>query len=230
MKRTAIVLAAGSGSRMKSKTKKQFLELGAYPLLYYSLKEFDKSPLIDEIILVSSREDLLFCQKEIVNKYSFSKVKKIIEGGRERYLSVYEGLKACQDCSYVLIHDGARPFISQSMIRDCLNEVKKTGACIVGVPVKDTIKRVSKEGWVEDTPKRETLWNVQTPQTFSYPLIKRAYDRGIEDKSFFFTDDAMLVERLGESRVKMILGSYKNIKITTTEDLQIAELYLSEEK
>ena len=230
MKTVAIILAAGSGSRMHSKIKKQFLKLGEYPVLYYSLTCFEKSSKVDEIILVTSKEDMEFCRKEIVDFYEFSKVKAIIEGGNERYLSVYEGLKKCQDCDYVLIHDGARPFVNQKMIEDSIEQVKKTGACIVGVPVKDTIKKVDESGWIKDTPDRQALWNVQTPQTFAYSLIKKAYDKAIEMKNRRFTDDAMVVESLGEASIKMILGSYKNIKITTIEDLQIAEMYLSREK
>ncbi len=219
----AIVLAGGSGSRMGADCKKQYMILGEYPLLYYSLKAFQDSP-VDEIILVANEE--AYCRKEIIEKYAISKVKKIVPGGEERYISVYNGLLEAKGCDYVLIHDGARPFLTQDIIGRCISQVKTVQACVVGMPVKDTIKIVDKEGYAKLTPDRNTIYMVQTPQAFSYSLILRAYEKVIKEQVAGITDDAMVVEYLQEKKVKLIEGSYQNIKITTPEDLLIARAFL----
>ena len=154
-KNTAIVLAAGQGKRMHSKIQKQFLEIQGYPVLYYSLRCFQESPLIQDIILVTGEDALSYCKEEIVKKYGFTKVSNVIAGGKERYDSVYAGLCACKDCRYVLIHDGARPFITEEIIERGLEKVKETGACVVGMPSKDTIKLSDAEGYVKETPDRK---------------------------------------------------------------------------
>lgn len=217
---SAIVLAGGSGKRMGTTCKKQYLCLGERPLLYYSLKTFQESS-IDEMILVTN--ELEYCRKEIVQKYNLDKVKKIVPGGRERYHSVYEGLLAAEGCSYVLIHDGARPFVTQEMIENSIDMVKIHLACVVGVPAKDTMKLADNQKFAEMTLEREKVWQIQTPQTFSYPLIRKAYQKVLAENPKGITDDAMVVEYGSDTKVKLLMGSYGNIKITTPEDLVIAE-------
>ena len=182
--------------------------------------------MIDEIILVVGEGEIDFCQKDIVERYGIQKVRIIVEGGKERYHSVYEGLKAAGGADYVLIHDGARPFVTQSIIERTLSAVYEYKACVVGMPVKDTIKIIDEDSYAKETPDRSHIWLVQTPQAFSYPLIFDAYSRMLMQEDIGITDDAMVVERMTECKVKLIEGSYQNIKITTPEDLDIAEVYL----
>ena len=224
-KYTAIVLAAGSGKRMNSKVHKQYLIIQDRPVLYYSLKAFEDSA-VDEIVLVVGKGEEKFCRKEIVDKYGISKVKAIVEGGKERYHSVFEGLKQTSDADYVLIHDGARPFVDQDIIRRCMQEVQKYQACVVGMPVKDTIKIADEGGYAKQTPDRKNVWMIQTPQTFSYALIYEAYEEMLKTEDAAITDDAMVLERTKGKKSKLIEGSYRNIKITTPEDLLIANVYL----
>ena len=224
-KYTAIVMAAGSGKRMNSKVHKQYLIIQDRPILYYSLKAFEDSA-VDEIVLVVGKGEEKFCRKEIVDKYGISKVKAIVEGGKERYHSVFEGLKQTSDADYVLIHDGARPFVNQDIIRRCMQEVQKYQACVVGMPVKDTIKIADEEGYAKQTPDRKNVWMIQTPQTFSYALIYEAYEEMLKTEDTAITDDAMVLERIKGKKSKLIEGSYRNIKITTPEDLLIANVYL----
>lgn len=229
----AIVLAAGNGSRMKSKQKKQFMQLDKIPLICYALSVFEKI-VVDEIILVTSKEDVLYCKQEIVEKYKYAKVKQIVAGKQERYLSVYEGLKALEKTTakpdYVMIHDGARPFIKEEYINNSIETLRSGEACVLGMPVKDTIKLVNSNQQVEATPPRDRLWLVQTPQSFSYDIIKKAYDQIIEEKNSFVTDDAMVLEHTLHLPVKVIKGSYNNIKITTPEDLILAQSILDNTK
>lgn len=224
-KYAAIVLAAGSGKRMNSQVHKQYLIIQDRPVLYYSLKAFEDSA-VDEIVLVVGKGEEEFCRKEIVDKYGISKVKAIVEGGKERYHSVFEGLKQTSDADYVLIHDGARPFVKQEIIRRCMQEVQKYQACVVGMPVKDTIKIADEEGYAKQTPDRKNVWMIQTPQTFSYALIYEAYEEMLKTEDTAITDDAMVLERIKGKKSKLIEGSYRNIKITTPEDLLIANVYL----
>ena len=224
-KYAAIVLAAGSGKRMKSQVHKQYLIIQDRPVLYYSLKAFEDSA-VDEIVLVVGKGEEEFCRREIVDKYGISKVKAIVEGGKERYHSVFEGLKQTSDADYVLIHDGARPFVNQDIIRRCMQEVQKYQACVVGMPVKDTIKIADEEGYAKQTPDRKNVWMIQTPQTFSYALIYEAYEEMLKTEDTAITDDAMVLERIKGKKSKLIEGSYRNIKITTPEDLLIANVYL----
>ena len=168
---TAIVLAAGQGKRMKSKIQKQFLLLKGKPVLFYSISCFEKSSEIDDIIIVTGAESVEYVKREIVEPFGFQKVKAVVTGGKERYDSVYEGLKACQNCDYVFIHDGARPFVTEEMIERGKKAVIAGGACVLGVPSKDTVKITDEEGFVESTPKRARVWNIQTPQIFSYTEI-----------------------------------------------------------
>lgn len=225
-KNIAIVLAAGKGTRMGTDRPKQFLDIQNKPVLYYSLKQFQKSDIIDEIILVVGREYQQYCKEEIIIPYNFTKVKKIVDGGAERYHSVYQGLIECEDCGYVFIHDGARPFITEEILKRCAESVRKEQACVVGMPVKDTIKIADSEQHVESTPSREKVWMVQTPQVFSYELVWGAYQKMMVTGGTGITDDAMVVESFTDHKVKLIKGSYDNIKITTPEDITIAENFL----
>lgn len=225
-KHTAIVLAAGKGSRMQSAVPKQYLELCGKPVLYYSLAAFEES-FIDEIILVAGKDDISYCKEQIVERYGFQKVTKIIVGGAERYLSVYQGLLAAEKADYIYIHDGARPFVDAAILSDAKACVEQYQACVAGMPVKDTIKIVDAEDFAKETPERKYVWQVQTPQVFSYALVREAYDMLMEDQdAYSVTDDAMVVETMLNYPVKLFQASYKNIKITTPEDLQIAELFV----
>lgn len=227
-KTAAIVLAAGSGKRMGSSTKKQYMLLDGKPVVYYSLKAFQES-FIDEIILVVSAGDTEYCRKEIVWQYGFDKVSHITEGGKERYHSVAAGLRNAQDCDFVFIHDGARPMVTQELLSRLLACVTEHGACVAGMPVKDTVKIADGDGFISQTPDRRLVWQIQTPQVFARPLITNAYESLLAKEQEFLewgiavTDDAMVVESLTGHKVKLVEGSYENIKITTPEDIQIAE-------
>lgn len=229
MKNTAIVLAGGSGSRMKSSVKKQYLMMQGRPVLCHSLEVFQNCSRIDEIILVCGKGEIEQCRANIVEAYGFTKVSHIVEGGKERYHSVHEGLKAITDCTYVLIHDGARPFVDDAILNRVLDVLPECRACVVGMPVKDTIKMSDQEGFVERTLPRELLWTIQTPQSFEYALIREAYDKLAEQEpaDIKITDDAMVAEYILQIPVKLVEGSYDNIKITTPEDLLLAELILN---
>ena len=229
-KNTAIVLAAGQGKRMNSRIQKQFLEIDHRPVLYYSLECFQKSPLIQDIILVTGEEMISYCKKVIVERYNFTIVTKVIAGGKERYDSVYQGLLACEDCDYVFIHDGARPFVTEAMLERGVFGVQETGACAIGMPSKDTIKISDKEGFVQSTPDRSRVWSVQTPQIFAYSLIRSAHESLRRKDMTGVTDDAMVVEQESGVRIRLVEGSYQNIKITTPEDLDIAETFLKKYK
>ena len=174
-KRTAaVVLAAGSGKRMGTAVHKQYLLIKDRPVIYYTLQAFEDSE-VDEVILVTGADEVDYCRKEIVEAYRFKKVRDVVAGGKERYDSVYEGLKALSGCDYVLIHDGARPLISRTLINANINCVQETKACITAVPAKDTIKVADDNDYVADTPDRSRLWQIQTPQSFSYALVLEAY-------------------------------------------------------
>ncbi len=226
---SAIIVAAGKGKRMEQNYNKQYIHLEGKPIVAHTLQHFEDHPEIDEIVIVVGEGEVEFCRENIVEKYNLSKVKIIVEGGKERYHSVYNGIKAVSKaCEVVLIHDGARPFVTGEIINESIASANAYGCSIVGMPVKDTIKIINEEGFVKDTPKRENLWLVQTPQTFKKEIILQAHQkREIENLSV--TDDAMLVEALG-GRVKMIRGSYENIKITTPEDLEIGQAILKRRK
>lgn len=222
---TAIILAAGQGKRMNSPVAKQFLILQEKPVIYYSLKAFEESS-VDEIILVTGAGQADYCKEKIIDFFRISKVTQIIEGGKERYDSVYRALEAVVETGYVLIHDGARPFISKDLIEKVIAQVMEYKACIVGTPVKETIKIVDDSEFIQATPDRRTLWAAQTPQAFEYSSIKKAYDffYAEEDKDCLgITDDAMVYESYLKRPVKMVYGDYNNIKLTTPEDLNLAD-------
>lgn len=219
---SVIIPAAGMGKRMNSKINKQFIKIKDVPVLARTLIEFNNCDYIDEIIVVTRYDEIDFCKKEIIEKYGLYKVKNVIQGGQERQDSVYNGLKEVNKKSdIVIIHDGARPFIKREIIEENIKFAIEYGACVTGVPVKDTIKKVNLNGEVVDTPNRKELWAIQTPQTFRYDLVLKAYEKAQLD-NFLGTDDSMLVERIGH-KVKIVMGDYSNIKITTPEDLIIAE-------
>ena len=217
----AILLAAGQGKRMNSNTNKQYLHMMGKPVLAYTLEVFEKHPLIDEIILVTRAEEKSFCEQEIIKKYNFSKVKKLIAGGKERQDSVFNALKVVdkEEC-LVVVHDGARPLVTPEIITDVIENTREGKSSIVAVPVKDTIKKVNNKKIVEETFKREELWAVQTPQVFTKEIITEAYEKAFRE-NYKATDDASLVEKMGRE-VNVVLGSYENIKITTQEDIDLA--------
>ncbi|MTI66507.1 MAG: 2-C-methyl-D-erythritol 4-phosphate cytidylyltransferase [Firmicutes bacterium] len=224
-KRVSVVIpAAGMGKRMKSKKNKQYLLLQGKPVLAHTINKFNKCKLIDEIIVVTRENEIEYCKENIVKKYDFNKVSKVIKGGKERFHSVYNGLKSVdENTDILLIHDGARPFITGKTIEKCIVNVNEYKACILGVPVKDTIKEVNEDKSIINTPDRSRLWAVQTPQCFEYDLILNAYNSDINKENI--TDDSMLLERLGYE-VKIILGDYNNIKLTTPEDMEFAKAIL----
>ena len=222
---TAIVLAAGKGSRMGTKIQKQYLEICGKPVLYYSLAAFEASPVIDEIVLVTGEGQIDYCRENIVEAYGILKVSKIVVGGKERYESVYKALREIEPEGYVFIHDGARPFVDEAMITRVYEEVCAFHACVVGMPVKDTIKIADEDGFVKETPDRSRVWMVQTPQVFETAIVKQAYSKLMETEKTNVTDDAMVVEQMMQIPVKFVEGSYENIKITTPEDLKIGEIF-----
>lgn len=235
----AIVLAAGSGKRMGTAEKKQYMLLNGRPVLFYCLKAFQDS-FVDDIIVVASAEDEAYIRETFVAKYGITKISAIVPGGKERYHSVAAGLQALSEKEnrpdIVFIHDGARPFIDEEILGRCLEDVKETGACVTAVPAKDTVRICDEQGFALSTPDRKNVWQMQTPQVFEFSLIKKAYDsllaaeEDLRVRGIGITDDAQAVELFTENKVKMTLGSYNNFKITTPEDIPAAMAILSAEK
>ena len=227
----AVILAGGRGSRMHSTIQKQYMLLNGRPLISYALEAFEQS-CADELVLVTGAGEESYVREEILPVLGLTKLRAIVTGGKERYHSVYEGLKALQQWDYVLIHDGARPFVNQEIIRRCMLEVPEYQACVVGMPVKDTIKIADTDGFIKETPKRSLVWQIQTPQVFSASLICYAYEelgrreKELLDRGIQITDDAMVVEEICGRKVRLTEGSYENMKLTTPEDLEIAETFL----
>ncbi len=221
---SVIIAAAGMSNRMGSKINKQFLLIDNKPILAHSIGAFNRLKFIDEIILVSKAEEVDYCRKEIIYKYGFNKVTKIVKGGKERQDSIYNGIISLNNkTDIVLTHDGARPFIKNEAIIKGIEGAIEHGACVIGVPLKDTIKVIEDENIVHHTPKRSLLWAAQTPQCFQVRLLKEGYEYAISE-GIVGTDDSSLVEKKGYP-VKMIMGNYDNIKITTPEDLVIGESF-----
>jgi 2-C-methyl-D-erythritol 4-phosphate cytidylyltransferase len=219
---SAIVVAAGSGSRMNAGRNKQYLYLNGKPILAHTLQAFERCPSIDEVVLVISAQDAALCRQEVLKPYAFKKVTEVVFGGESRQESMFNGLKKVDPAAEIVVtHDGARPLIHLKTLTQCVESTLIYGATIVAVPVKETIKMVDDNLEVMETPKRDRLWSVQTPQTFRRSLLEQAHRQALEDE-FVGTDDAMLVERLGHP-VKIVKGYYENIKITTPEDLILAE-------
>ena len=219
---TVLIPAAGMGRRMGKAVAKQFLPLGDKPMLAHTLLAFQRTSEIDEIIPILSREDMEGCLRDIIEQYHITKVRTLVVGGKERQDSVMNGLQKLEkDASVVLVHDGVRPFVTPDMIRESIEPARK-GECIaVGVPLKDTVKEVDDRQLVRHTLERSRLWAIQTPQAFPVKILKRAYEESYKHH-VYGTDDATLVERAGGT-VRVIMGSYENIKITTPEDLILAE-------
>ncbi len=235
-KRTAaVVLAAGQGKRMQSAVAKQFLLLDGEPVVCHTLRAFEESE-VEMVVLVAGADEIEYCRKEIVEKFGFKKVMNVVAGGKERYHSVYEGLQALEPVlesdGIVLIHDGARPMVTGEMIARTIRAAEEYGACVAAMPVKDTIKVADAEQFAAMTPDRSTLWQMQTPQTFRYGLVYKAYQKLLSDVSYQkgITDDAMVVETMCSGRVKLVEGSYENIKVTTPEDMLVAEVFLKQRK
>jgi 2-C-methyl-D-erythritol 4-phosphate cytidylyltransferase len=225
MKNIALIPAAGSGARMGTATKKPYLLLNNRPVLYHTLAAFDRAPSIERIIIAVAPGEEACCETDVVRTFSFSKNITVIAGGDVRQESVRRLLEQVpEDASLVLIHDGARPLITVDLIERAIAETRTWQATVAAVPVKDTIQAVDADGFVQETLPREKLWSVQTPQTFSLPLIREAHAQALRD-GFIGTDEGSLVERLGRP-VKIIMGAYDNIKVTTPEDLLIAEALL----
>lgn len=219
-----IIVAAGTGSRMKKDINKQFIKLDNKEIIAYTIDKFYINNEIDDIVVVIKKDEEDYFKENILEKYNFKNI-KIAYGGEERQDSVYNGIqKLDKNCEVVLVHDGARPFVTEKIINNSIQEAKKHNAVVVGVKVKDTIKVVGEEGNIVDTPNRKYLWSVQTPQVFKYDIITKAYENAYNE-NYYGTDDAMLVEKIGYD-VKMIEGSYDNIKITTQEDLNFGEQIL----
>ncbi|MBI4766629.1 MAG: 2-C-methyl-D-erythritol 4-phosphate cytidylyltransferase [Deltaproteobacteria bacterium] len=221
MKTIALITAAGKGQRMQSSTPKQYLSLGGKPILAQTLQVFEDCSAIDGIYVIVPEEQMDMVQKEIVEKYHFKKVLKVVRGGRVRQYSVWNGLNAISaGCSIVVVHDGVRPLISSRLIARSVDAAQKNGAAVVGVLARDTVKRAAAGKKIQTLP-REEIWLAQTPQTFQFPLLMKSYQKAHREE-ILGTDDAYLVERLGYP-VTLIPGDYSNIKITTPEDLILAE-------
>lgn len=221
---TAIIPAAGQGTRMKAGVNKQFLELFGKPVLVHTLEIFEKCDLINDVILVASSGEEDYCH-HLLQEYGLSKITRIITGGRERQHSVARGLDLVSDkCDIVAVHDGARPLLLLSHLRKVLEAVSVNDGVILAVPVKDTIKEIMSDQIVRSTMDRTKLWMVQTPQVFRKDVLMYAYQKAREE-GFAGTDDASLAEHYG-FRIKVVEGSYENIKITTPEDLDLAELII----
>ena len=223
----AIVLAGGRGTRMESDIPKQYLLIHDRPVLYYSLKVFQES-CVDTIVLVCGPGEASYCKEQIIERWGFDKVRYITEGGAERYNSVFNGLRYVRESDYVLIHDGARPFVTERIINDNIAMAIERKACVTGVPSKDTVKISDEDGRVASTPQRKNVWLVQTPQSFETDLVYKAYEQILGQKDILVTDDAMVVETALGAPVYFVMGDYRNIKITTPEDLKVAQVFVDE--
>lgn len=235
----AVILAAGSGSRMHSAVPKQFMELEGRPLIWYSLEAVERSSIIDNCILVTGAGDIAYMRREIVEKYGFSKVSCITAGGSQRFESVARALEVLENREpsrgdgYVFIHDGARPFLTEKILEDTYAAVYAYGACVAAVPSKDTVKLADSEGYACQTPNRNSVWLVQTPQVFEERMICEAYRMlmtrlsSLAEQGIEITDDAMVVETMLRRHVKLVPVSYENIKVTTPEDMKIAAALLA---
>jgi 2-C-methyl-D-erythritol 4-phosphate cytidylyltransferase len=228
MKTIALITAAGKGQRMQSPTPKQYLSLGGKPILAQTLQVFEECSAIDGIYVIVPQDQMDMVQKDIVEKYNCKKVLKLVRGGRMRQYSVWNGLNAISaGCSIVVVHDGVRPLISPRLIAQSIEAAQKSGAAVVAVLARDTVKRAAAGKKVQTLP-REEIWLAQTPQTFQFPLLMKAYQKAHQDE-ILGTDDAFLVERLGYP-VTLVMGDHSNIKITTPEDLVLAEALFPKDK
>lgn len=225
---TVIITAAGSGKRMNTAMKKQYLELNGKSILAHTIEKFEKIDRINNIVLVCPKDDIGFIKSDMVNKYNCQKVILVTAGGKERQNSVFNALKKikCRYDDIVLIHDGVRPFVSESSVLNSIEAAIEFGAAVIGVRPKNTVKTL-RSGKINETLNRDELFSVQTPQTFQYDIIKNCYEKAFEDK-FFSTDDSALVEKYADHiQIIPIEGDYFNIKITTEEDLVFANAILN---
>ena len=233
---TVLLMAAGSGLRMGGGTRKQYIDVKGRPLFTYSLETFDRSDIITDIMIVVPEGDQEYC-REIVEDCGLSgKLRAIVAGGRERCFSVHNGLQAVDwPCDYVFIHDSARPFIDDDTMGRLIEEVRVSKACIAAVPTKDTVKIADQDGFVAQTPNRKDVWLVQTPQVFDFELIKTAHEKMVEqydellEKGVIITDDAMVAETFYGYRVRLVMASYRNIKVTTPEDMDTVAAYMKQQ-
>ncbi|MFZ3209835.1 MAG: 2-C-methyl-D-erythritol 4-phosphate cytidylyltransferase [Geobacteraceae bacterium] len=226
----ALIPAAGVGKRMGAEINKQYLLLAGKPIVAHTLSLFEEAPFVDHIYLVTPEAEIPYCREMVVERYGFTKVRAIVPGGKERQNSVLNGLRAMEDAiedDVVLIHDGVRPFVPIAVLEHAVAAARAHSGGLVAVPAKDTIKIVD-DGVVTETPPRERLWLAQTPQAFRYGVIRSAHEIA-ETVGFLGTDDASLVERLGQP-VHIVIGDYRNIKITTPEDLILAEAFIKSMK
>jgi len=229
MKIAAIIPAGGSGLRMGYSIPKTYLTFDSVPIIVHTLRIFQDSSLVDDVYLVVQENDREYAKNEIVEKYALKKVKKIIAGGKERQDSVNQALSCLTDeHEFVVIHDGIRPLLEKELLETTIHVAIKEDAAITGVPVKDTVKSINKHGTIKKTIDRRNLFLIQTPQVFKKDVIVEAYLNAYRDR-YYGTDDSSLVERLGIP-VKMVEGNYENIKITTPDDLILAELIAQKRK
>lgn len=229
MKVTAIILAAGKGKRMLHSLPKHFIRLEDKPVLAYTLDAFEKCPDVNQVLIVSRSGEEEYCLKEVVEMYGYKKVLKIVIGGERRQDSVYNGIKELdEDTDIVIVHDGVRPFVSQKILSETIKLAMFADGVVTAVPVKDTIKEAGDDKTIRSTPDRSSLWYAQTPQVFKKRILEEAFIMAYGDR-VSVTDESSLVERLGY-KVKIVEGSPDNIKITTKEDLLLAELILRMQK
>lgn len=222
-----LIPAAGKGSRMEHSVKKPYLTLAQKPILTHTLQRFEENSAVDEIFVIVNAADFTECQATVLAPYAFRKVQALVAGGATRQMSVYNGMRALSaDVDFVIVHDGVRPFVTDETIFECLTAADEWGAAVAAVPVKDTIKLANEEGFIAETPVRDRLWTVQTPQVFRKSLLEAAHQTA-RKRQLTATDDAVLVERLG-APVKLVKGTYTNLKITTPMDLRVAEVLLAD--
>ncbi len=223
----AIIPAAGIGSRMKSEVAKPYLHLAGKPILAHTLEVFERTPEVHQVAVVVRSSELETCQEQVIAPYQFKKVFRLIPGGKERQDSVYQGLKALRqedDLEIIVVHDGVRPLISPEQVRRVIQAARRHGGAILGVPAQDTLKRIDARGKVLETLDRRQIWSIQTPQAFQAHLLWRAFVEAY-CRNFCGTDEASLLEELRQP-VMVIPGSALNLKITTQEDLLMAEALL----
>ncbi|MCM1027551.1 MAG: 2-C-methyl-D-erythritol 4-phosphate cytidylyltransferase [Roseburia sp.] len=236
---SVILLAGGSGKRMGTEQPKQYLEIAGRPMIWYSLRALERSAVVDDCILVVPEGDIDYAKEKIVQAGQFSKALAVVAGGRERYESVWRGIRALTErepeeaSRIVMIHDGARPCLTEEILERCFYGALEYGACTAAVPSKDTITLSDGEGFEADTPDRKYVWNVQTPQAFRREILLSAFERmaaeletDSREKLSWITDDVSVVRRYGGARIRLVQGDYRNIKVTTIEDLRIAESFL----
>jgi 2-C-methyl-D-erythritol 4-phosphate cytidylyltransferase len=225
MKIVALIAAAGKSKRMNTKISKPYIPVFRKPILAYTIDKFERCKLINKIYLIINKEEKDLCYNNIILKYSFLKVQELISGGDSRQDSVYNGLKALDsNTDIVVIHDGARPLVKETLIQDSIKAAQKYGSAIAAIPVKDTVKKCRRDFFINRTLKREEIWRAQTPQTFKYDIIISAYYQAYEE-NFRATDDSAVVEKYGH-KVKIIIGSEENIKITTPFDIIMVENFI----